>query len=283
MKIKLAEHFGICFGVRDAIKQAEALAKHAPLTILGELVHNPVVRDQLKQLGVQEGRLEHVSSAKTQHVMITAHGTSEASRERWRRAGFSVSDGTCPLVRHAHEQLRQLVAIGYFPIVIGQRGHVEVLGFTGDFPQSHVIEISQHIADLPEHQRYAVICQTTQPLEKVEELVREIRAARPQAEVRFCDTACQPTKNRQNAVKKLIEETDVIVVVGGRNSNNTRQLVETVRKADRRVYHIERPDEIDARWFDAAATVGVTAGTSTLKETVHAVFNRLLQIAAEKP
>ena len=279
MTIHLAEHYGLCFGVRDAIAQAERLADAAPLTILGELVHNPIVRDRLAHRGVEEGSLTAVASAPTAQVMITAHGASDAARAAWRDAGFGVADGTCPLVRHAHEQLRRLVALGYFPVVIGKPGHVEVNGLTGDFPEAYVLENEAAIATLPERERYGVISQTTQPIERVRALVEAIRRARPASEVQFADTVCQPTKNRQSALRKLIAEVDTMVVVGGRNSNNTLQLVNASAAAGLRVFHIERPGELRAEWFCDSEKVGLTAGTSTLKETVAAVHMRLEEIA----
>jgi 4-hydroxy-3-methylbut-2-enyl diphosphate reductase len=127
-----------------------------------------------------------------------------------------------------------------------------------------------------------VIAQTTQPVEKVRALVEAIRRACPQSEVRFTDTVCQPTKNRQNALRKLIAECDTMVVVGGRNSNNTLQLVTAARTAGLTVFHIERAEELDPEWFGKAEHVGLTAGTSTLKETVAAVHERLNQIAASR-
>src|SRR5580704_4211534 len=145
MKIQLAEHYGICFGVRDAIAQAERLAAQAPLTILGELVHNPVVRERLARGGVRETSQAAPEAMGEGQVMITAHGASDAKREAWRRAGFVVADGTCPLVRNAHEKLRALVQQGYFPVVIGKPGHVEVLGLTGDFEGVCVIEKEEDI------------------------------------------------------------------------------------------------------------------------------------------
>ena len=278
MKIQLAEHYGLCFGVRDAIAQAERLAEQGPLTILGELVHNPVVRERLAQRGVHEGALDR-ESAPTPQVMITAHGASDRKRAEWRGAGFGVADGTCPLVRHAHGQLGLLVSLGYFPVVIGKRGHVEVAGLTGDFPEAFVLENEGDISRLPQRERYGVISQTTQPVEKVRALVEAIRRACPASEVRFTDTVCQPTKNRQNALRKLIAECDTMVVVGGRNSNNTVQLVTAASAAGLAVFHIERAEELDPAWFCKAKNVGLTAGTSTLKETVAAVHARLLAIA----
>ena len=280
MKIILAEHFGMCFGVRDAIAEAERLAAHGPLAILGQLVHNPVVRNRLLERGVREGNRNDLPSARTSQVMITAHGAPDRKRRAWRDAGFTVADGTCPLVRRAHEQLRLLVARGYFPVVIGQRGHVEVQGLIGDFPGAVVIESTANLDDLPKGEaRFGVISQTTQPLAQVHLLVAAIRQARPAAEVKFCDTVCQPTKNRQNALQQLLTSCDTIVVVGGRNSNNTRQLVAAAHAADRRAIHVERPDELRTDWLEGAEVVGLTAGTSTLKETVAAVHARLLQVA----
>ena len=279
MKIQLAEHYGLCFGVRDAIAQAERLAAQGPLTILGELVHNPVVRERLAQRGVREGALAG-ESAPTPQVMITAHGTSDRKRAEWRGAGFGVADGTCPLVRHAHGQLGLLVSLGYAPVVIGKRGHVEVEGLTGDFSEACVVENEGDIFKLPHRERYGVISQTTQPVERVRALVEAIRAARPASEVRFTDTVCQPTKNRQLALRKLLAECDTIVVVGGRNSNNTVQLVTAASAAGLAVFHIERAEELDPAWFCSAENVGLTAGTSTLKETVAAVYERLKQFAA---
>jgi 4-hydroxy-3-methylbut-2-enyl diphosphate reductase len=281
MKIILAEHYGLCFGVRDAIKEAERLASQGPLTILGELVHNPVVHDRLRTAGVREADLASPGSAATSQVMITAHGASEMARAAWKKAGFGVADGTCPLVRHAHDQLRTLVSLGFFPVVIGKRGHVEVQGLIGDFPETVVIENADELSTLPEKERYGVISQTTQPIELVSALVEALRVARPNSEVRFVDTVCQPTKSRQNALRTLLRECDTMVVVGGRHSNNTLQLVSAAAVAGLTVFHIERPEELDASWFDEAKTVGVTAGTSTLKETVAAVHTRLLDLARD--
>lgn len=281
MIIKLAEHYGFCFGVRDALKQAEQLAQQNPLTILGELVHNPTVRDRLARHGVREGRLDDLTSASTPQVMITAHGASDAKRHQWRAAGFGVADGTCPLVRHAHDQLRLLVQLGYFPVVIGKPGHVEVEGLIGDFPDAAIVENTADIERLPQQPRYGVISQTTQPIEKVRALVEQIRHAQPDAEVHFRDTVCKPTKDRQTALQKLLSEVDAVVVVGGRNSNNTRQLVTASQAAGRLVFHVERAEELRAEWFHGIRSVGITAGTSTLEESVRAVHDQLKTFAQQ--
>lgn len=279
MRIIVAEHFGMCFGVRDAIAQAEQLARLGPLTILGELVHNPVVRERLRARDISETSLDQTRSRSTR-VMITAHGASDKKRAEWRAAGFDVADGTCPLVRHAHEQLKQLVAAGFFPVVIGKSGHVEVEGLIGDFPETIIVSTRDDISKLPQRARYGIISQTTQPIDFVRDIVDLIRLFHPDAEVRFVDTVCRPTKDRQIALRKLIADAEVVVVVGGRKSNNTRQLVETCRAAGKAAFHIERAEELRADWFAKIDIVGLTAGTSTLPETVRAVHERLREISS---
>ncbi|MBS0660667.1 MAG: 4-hydroxy-3-methylbut-2-enyl diphosphate reductase [Verrucomicrobia bacterium] len=279
MNIRLAEHFGLCFGVRDAIAQAESLAAAGPLTVLGELVHNPIVQQRLSALGARTASLEDDPARIGTPVLFTAHGVSDAERARWAGA----ADATCPLVRHAHDKLRGLVAAGCHPVVIGLRDHVEVRGLTGDFPGATVIASDADLAALPHDRPLGVIAQTTQPIARVESLVAAIRAARPGVEVRFVDTVCAPTKNRQRALQLLIASCELIVVVGGRASNNTRELVSTVRSAGRRAIHVESPDELWPQDFAGVAEVGVTAGTSTLRETVEEVCARLRAFAPEQP
>src|SRR5438128_8329498 len=177
MKVITAEHFGICFGVRDAIAQAQALAREAPLTILGELVHNPIVREQLRAQGVHEEPSDR--APQTSRVMFTAHGASDKRREALSKSGLVVADGTCPLVRYAHEQLKRLVQAGYFPVVIGLANHVEVRGLVGDFADAFVINEFADIRSLPARSRYGIISQTTQPIYRVGAMVADIERAHP--------------------------------------------------------------------------------------------------------
>jgi 4-hydroxy-3-methylbut-2-en-1-yl diphosphate reductase len=211
--------------------------------------------------------------------MITAHGASDRKRELWRAAGYEVADATCPLVHHAHEQLQRLVQEGYFPVVIGKREHVEVRGLTEDYHEAVVLEAVPEVSNLPVRDRYGIIAQTTQPIAHVNAVVSGIRERFPDAEVRFVDTVCRPTKDRQSALQELIRQVQLVVVVGGRESNNTRQLVQTCRLAGKPAFHIERSDELIPEWFVGVKTVGLTAGTSTLPETVAAVHQRLLQLS----
>jgi 4-hydroxy-3-methylbut-2-en-1-yl diphosphate reductase len=281
MTIQLAKHQGMCFGVRDALRATHDAAKAAPVTILGQLVHNPLVDAHLRHLGVQRGELTDAPQAATRDVIITAHGAADRQREALRKAGHRVTDTTCPLVRKAHDALRVLVDGGYFPVVVGQATHVEVRGLTGDFPHAAVILSEEDLERVPFHSKLGVISQTTQPVTRALALVEALKRRHPAAEVRFVDTVCHPTKQRQSAIEELCAECDTIVVIGGRNSNNTRQLVETATRLGSIAHQVERAEDLDAAWFHKAEHVGVTAGTSTLDETVRAVMDRLQTIAAE--
>lgn len=269
----------MCFGVRDALRATYAAAVREPVTMLGQLVHNPVVDAHLKTLGVLSGRLEDTRSASTGRVVITAHGAADVHRRQWQQAGHVITDTTCPLVKKAHQALAALVEEGYHPVIIGQAGHVEVRGLSGDFPQATVIQVAEETARLPAARRLGVISQTTQPLDHVLRCVEAIKLARPEAEVRFVDTVCHPTKQRQNALEELCANCQVIIVVGGRNSNNTRQLTQKALARGVRAHQVETAVELCPEWFRGVTHVGVTAGTSTLDETVRAVMDRLGRIA----
>jgi 4-hydroxy-3-methylbut-2-enyl diphosphate reductase len=282
MTIQLAKHHGMCFGVRDALRATDSAARKGPVTILGQLVHNPLVDSHLRTLGVQMGALSDTPDAATPDVVITAHGASDNQRAAWAGAGYHVTDTTCPLVRKAHDALGTLVREGCFPVVIGQAGHVEVRGLVGDFPQALVLLDEAEASRVPFQQKFGVISQTTQPIAHVLTVVEALKRRHPGAEVRFVDTVCQPTKQRQSALVELCAECDTVVVIGGRNSNNTRQLVESARRLGSVAHQIERAEDLDPAWFQNAQHVGVTAGTSTLDETVRAVMDRLQVIAAEQ-
>lgn len=282
MNIILAQHHGMCFGVRDALRATHTAAARAPITILGQLVHNPLVDRHLAAAGALRGDLDNLASSSTRQVAITAHGASDAHRQAWQAAGHQVVDTTCPLVRKAHQALALLVSEGRLPVVIGQASHVEVRGLTGDFPNAVVVLSPDDISRIPQHPRLGIVSQTTQPSELVARLVQAIRHHHRGSDVRFIDTVCQPTKQRQDAMDDLIRNCDHIVVVGGHHSNNTRQLAHKAISKGVPTVQVERPEELDAAWFADARSVGVTAGTSTLDETVSAVMDRLRLIAAEQ-
>ena len=271
--VRRAEHLGLCFGVRDAINFARSKVTEHPITVMGELVHNTSVLDDLKKRGVQfKDKPEQVE---TKSAMITAHGASNRVRNHAKMAGLKISDATCPLVHYAHQQIRKLADAGCHPIIIGRRGHVEVRGLTEDLAACDVILNKADIDALAVYPSYGVMAQTTQPITLVRILVDYLRNRFPSAEVRFVDTVCQPTKQRQQAAEELAKQSDVVLVIGGANSNNTYELAQTCSRFCRRVHHVQGPNDIRAEWFFDTDTLGITAGTSTPDELIDAVESRV--------
>ena len=276
MKIIRATQLGMCFGVKDAIKLALATTRQEPVTVLGDLVHNATVLKELRAAGIQfEQRAE---SVRTETVMITAHGASAKAINETRQKGLKVLEATCPLVHFAHRSLRRLVDQGFYPVVIGRHDHVEVRGITDDFAEIDVILSAEDIARMKPRAKFGVISQTTQPIQKVRELVQQLREHFPAAEVQFADTVCQPTKQRQSAAVELAQQSTMVIVVGGAHSNNTQELVRTCREFCHRVHHIQTAEELLTGWFHSDDTIGITAGTSTPDKVIEAVENRLLAL-----
>ena len=269
MQILRATRLGMCFGVRDAIALALEHADAGPLTILGDLVHNPTVLSALEAKGVAVAH--DVAEVKTPTLMVTAHGTSNRTLARTKALGFTVVEATCPLVHVAHRAVAALARDGYHVVVVGQRDHVEVRGLTGDLDRFDVVLNDEDVLALEERPRFGVAAQTTQAVEKVRHLVDLIRQRFPQSEVRFIDTVCKPTKERQSAAVDLARQADVVIVVGGRSSNNTRELVKTCGRYCARVHQVQTDADVRAEWFEAAEVVGLTAGTSTPDDVIDRV------------
>jgi len=271
----------MCFGVRDAIALASKHAEAGPLTVLGDLVHNETVLADLRARGITIE--QEPTKVTTQAVLVTAHGASERALGNTRALGLHVLEATCPLVHVAHRAVKKLVADGYHPVIIGKRGHVEVRGLTEDLADCDIVLSEIDVLELKERPRFGVAAQTTQPIEKVRALVELLRARFPQSEVRFVDTVCQPTKQRQNAAIELAQQCDVVVVIGGAHSNNTHELVNTCGRYCPRVHHVQTAADLRNEWFADSDTVGLTAGTSTPDHVIAAVEARLRCIEVTEP
>jgi 4-hydroxy-3-methylbut-2-enyl diphosphate reductase len=280
MEIIRASHIGMCFGVRDAIALALEQSEARPLTILGDLVHNPGVVADLRAKGIAVA--DGVTQVRTHAVMVTAHGASDRTLSSARALGLEVVEATCPLVRVAHRAISALVRDGYHPVIIGQRGHVEVKGLTEDLEEFQVVLGDDDVQRLVEYPRIGVAAQTTQPIERVRHLVSQIERRFPQSTVRFVDTVCEPTKQRQSAAVRLALQSDVVIVIGGADSNNTRELVSTCTRYCSRVHHVQTEFDLRAEWFVAASTVGITAGTSTPDPIIDRIELSVRQLAAER-
>jgi 4-hydroxy-3-methylbut-2-enyl diphosphate reductase len=277
LNIIRASHLGMCFGVRDAIDLALEHGQARPLTILGDLVHNPAVLSGLQAKGIAIEA--DITRVKTHTVMVTAHGASQRSLSATRALGLDIVEATCPLVRVAHRAIQALLRDGYHPVIIGQRGHVEVRGLTEDLEHFDIVQDEDDVRALGERPRFGVASQTTQPLERVQRLVALIRARFPQSHVRFIDTVCLPTKQRQSAAIELARQCDVVIVIGGANSNNTRELVSTCKRYCADVHHVQTEADLRSEWFVGAGTVGITAGTSTPDPVIDRIDQRIRELA----
>jgi 4-hydroxy-3-methylbut-2-en-1-yl diphosphate reductase len=277
MRIVRARHLGMCFGVRDAITFASEAAASQPLTILGELVHNEGVMRDLRARGAR--CCSDIDEVETPNVMITAHGASERRVAAALGRGLSVLDATCPLVRRAQQAVTALVRDGFHPVIVGKRDHAEVRGLIEDLDAFDVVLDDDDVMRLAPRRRFGIAAQTTQPIARVHHLATRIRVRFPQSEVRLANTVCAPTRYRQQAAVALARECDVVVVIGGAHSNNTRELVETCRSHCARVFHVQTGDDLRAEWFRGAGVAGITAGTSTPDTVVDEVEARMRVLA----
>ena len=277
MKVTVAKALGTCFGVQDAIDLAMDEAYRNKLTIIGQLVHNPQVVEDLRIRGVNiVDKLDETIS--TANVMITAHGAPESLHETARKMGYNVIDASCPLVLRVHKAIAGFVREGFHPVVIGQASHVEVKGIIGDLQDYTIIANEDELSTLAPYKKIGIVSQTTQQIQHVKNLIAKIREVYPEMEVRFQDTVCQPTKDRQVAARELTSEVDLMIVIGGYNSSNTKKLKMVCDESGVEAFHIERASQLKPEMFDGREHVGITAGTSTPREVIEEVYLAILSM-----
>lgn len=280
MRVIVAEHLGMCFGVRDALTAAAAVDDPSRVTIHGDLVHNEEIIAGLRRRGFHvtaEDRRDALPS--TEQTLITAHGVSDREVGRLTAAGKSLIDTTCPLVRKVHDVAASMKREGRFVVVIGRADHVEVRGIVGDLDAFAVVARPQDVTNW-EVARIGVVCQTTAAPDEVRTMFRRISEANPTSDIRFANTVCRPTRQRQEAVDDLLACVDALVVVGGRHSNNTRKLAERATARGIPSLQVRTADDLDADWCRRFDVLGLTAGTSTPDETIRDVHQTMLSIAA---
>lgn len=269
---------GVCAGVSRALAVTEQIRCPETVTIHGQLVHNEAVQAGLQSRGFRLGHEpDHTRLPETPNVLITAHGISDTQRRRLLSAGKRLIDTTCPLVRRLHRTAQGLQAAGYHVLVIGRPDHVEVRGIVEDLSSYDVVSGVAEVRAYP-YDRLGIVCQTTTSPRVAEEVHLAIRWRNLRAEVRFEDTICRATRQRQRAVERLLPKVDLVVVVGGRNSNNTRELVSLCEQHDMPVQHIQSADDIDPGWFHGCMSIGLTAGTSTPEGTIEEVYDALRRL-----
>jgi 4-hydroxy-3-methylbut-2-enyl diphosphate reductase len=279
MKIILANPRGFCAGVNMAIESLEkALALYgSPLYVYHEIVHNRPIVERFRGRGVVfVDDISEVPAGGT--VLYSAHGVAPAIREQSRTRNLRAIDATCPLVTKVHMEAVKFAREGYTIILIGHEGHDEVLGTMGEAPENMLLvedEADVEALDLPAGARLAFLTQTTLSVDEAKVVIDALRQKYPQVVGPNKDDICYATQNRQEAVRELVPQADVVLVLGSRNSSNSQRLAEIARATGRPAYLIDRVTELKDEWFRPTDTVLVTAGASAPEEHVQACVEYL--------
>lgn len=283
MEIHLANPRGFCAGVERAIEIVErALEIHgAPLYVRHEVVHNRHVVDRLRAAGVVF--VEELAEVPDDQVVVfSAHGVPKRVQEEARQRGLTVFDATCPLVTKVHVEVSRYAKEGREVVLIGHAGHPEVEGTLGQFDARHggrmlLVESPADVAGLEiQHpERLAYVSQTTLSMDDTAEIIDALRARFPDIEGPRKMDICYATQNRQDAVKSLVEQCDLLLVVGSRNSSNSNRLREIGTRAGIESYLIDGPADVDLQWLSGRRHIGVTAGASAPEVLVQELIDFL--------
>jgi 4-hydroxy-3-methylbut-2-en-1-yl diphosphate reductase len=274
-RVLLASPRGYCAGVERAVETVErALELYgAPVYVRKQIVHNSHVVRELEERGaVFVDSVEAVPEGAT--LVFSAHGVAPAVRDAADARGLTSLDATCPLVTKVHTQARRFADRGYRIVLIGHAGHEEVEGTTGEAPDAIVLVESVAHAEaleLPAGAPLAYITQTTLSVDETKEIIDVLRRRYPAIEGPATEDICYATSNRQWAVKELLGEVDVLLVIGSRNSSNSQRLVDVAHAAGVAAYLVDDESEIDERWFDDGHVAGVTSGASAPERLVRDV------------
>jgi len=277
MQVKIARTAGFCWGVRRTVDQVMAVADHAkgPVVTLGPIIHNPQAVARMREKGV--GTVNAIAEvAEGTTVVVRTHGAVQSELETARARGLEVVDGTCPYVKYPQAMALRLSRDGYHLVIVGDANHAEVKGVVSyAVGPCTVVKPGGPIPDIKD-KRVAVIAQTTCIGADFERVVGAL--ALRHKEVRAVNTICSDTEERQDDARSLATAVDAVVVVGGKNSANTRHLAEICREIQPRTWHVETSDELRAEWFEGCQEVGLSAGASTPDWVVESVADWLRQL-----
>jgi 4-hydroxy-3-methylbut-2-enyl diphosphate reductase len=283
-EVLLAEPRGFCAGVDRAIEIVErALAKFgAPIYVRHEIVHNTYVVNELKAKGaIFIEDLADVPPGAT--LVFSAHGVSKAVQQEARDRGFDVFDATCPLVTKVHVEVAKLAKEGYEFIMIGHKGHPEVEGTMGQLSSGiHLVEDVEDVAKVAPAQteKLAVVTQTTLSVDDAAEIAAAVRARFPKVREPKQQDICYATQNRQDAVKIMSPQVDLVIVVGSPTSSNSNRLRELAQRLGTESYMVDSADELKPEWFEGKGRIGLTAGASAPEVLVREVIERVRALGA---
>lgn len=266
-EIIIAEAQGFCWGVRRAL---DIVDQHGPVSILGDLIHNKQVVQELEQK--KKRVIYNVTEDQKEPVVITAHGTEERQFTMLKEMGVEIVDTTCPLVSAIYRAGKQLEKDGFHIVIIGDKKHIEVKGIASRMCNPIVLDSEKEIEETDFPKKVGVICQSTFSQSRLDDLIQLIK--KKVEELKIKNTICSPTKKRQIAAEELAQRVDLMVVVGGFHSSNTKKLVE-LSKGYVESYHVETADDLKQEWFQGKERVGITAGASTPDWIINEVYHRI--------
>lgn len=287
MKVRLSKYAGFCDGVAGAYEKVKEIAGNSkikkPIFVLGSLVHNNDVMKRVEEMGVKKiefaGSISEVSDKITEKIgtlVITAHGIGPKIFEIAREKGIDVVDTTCPKVMKAQRLTKIFFDRGYQIIIIGEKKHKEVQGiFRWAKKRAEIVSSFGDIENskLDTNKKIAVVSQTTQNKDFVDEMVIEIKKKYPRAEI--LDTVCLTTKNRQEEVAQIARDSEAVLVIGSKESSNSNRLWEIAKKINDKTYFIERLTDIKEEWLNGIRNIGITAGASSPRWVIQEVVEYL--------
>ncbi|MBM3255479.1 MAG: 4-hydroxy-3-methylbut-2-enyl diphosphate reductase [Candidatus Omnitrophica bacterium] len=275
MKINIAKSAGFCFGVKRALNIALDTAKsHSRVYMLGDIVHNEDVVRDIEKRGIK--KVKRLSKGKNRILLIRAHGASNSTINKAHRIGYKVIDATCPMVKEIHRIAHSMEAKGYKIIIIGDSKHDEVRGIIGQLKNKALVidrPESIKLSAIRKLKKASVIVQSTQNIDNAARILKILKLYIK--DLKFFNTICRPTQIKQGEIKNMPKKNDVMIIIGSKNSANTKRLYEISKSLNSRSYWISRKDEIKKSWFSGTKTVGVTAGASTPDSTTNDVVTAL--------
>jgi 4-hydroxy-3-methylbut-2-enyl diphosphate reductase len=276
MKVLVAEKCGFCPGVRNAINLAKkTLAEQKKVYSLGPIIHNEEVVRQLSQAGLKT--VESVDQIPGGIVLIRSHGATQNELEALESKGLNIIDATCVLVKRVQKIAHQLQEEGYHVVVIGDKKHPEVKAVVGSADEVDVVAGESDLDKISKYKKLGVICQTTQSPDFFAEMIGQIGHLEF-SEIKIINTLCRETIARQEAAVKLCRQVDIMFVLGGLHSANTRKLAELCKKHNPQTWHLQNWDELDISILSGKGVAGVTAGASTPDEVIREFVDKLKQI-----
>jgi 4-hydroxy-3-methylbut-2-enyl diphosphate reductase len=277
MQIKKAKTQGFCFGVAITVKKAEEAVDQpgSNVTTLGHVVHNPQMVAQLEEKGLKNAH--SVDDVDSGTLFIRAHGLPTDVYDKANAKGLTIIDATCPMVTKIHVQAQKLKAEGYKIVVVGDKNHPEVKGTLSHVPGAWCISSAEEVDALPRSSRVGVVVQSTWSGAGFTEIVRKL--SEKYYEVRAVNTICTDTHNRQSEASDLAKQVQVMVVVGGKTSANTKHLADLAETYGAKSYHIEGPEELEPSWFEGIDVAGLMSGASTPGWLVSKVEERMEALA----